>query len=153
MSLMASRSKNVLARDTYLAVMRAHESLSTGATSLFKEHGLTQATYNALRILRGAGADGLPCNVVGERLVNRVPDVTRLLDRMERDGLVLRERSTEDRRVVLAFLTKERRKRVDVLDEPVLALHAAQFKDVAARDLEALESALLALASSTRAAD
>lgn len=142
---MASRTKNLVARDTYLALMRAHERLTAGTAALFKGHGLTQATYNVLRILRGAGDTGLPCNAVGERLVNRVPDVTRLLDRMERDGLVRRERSASDRRVVLAFLTPEGKTRVDALDDPVMALHGAQFDAFTARELEALEAALARL--------
>lgn len=143
---MATRPKPVLARDVYLAVMRAHERLSGGAAALFKEHGLTQAHFNVLRILRGGPAEGLPCQIVGQRLVNRVPDVTRLLDRMEDAGLVTRSRCTEDRRVVRAALTAEGRKRVDTLDDPVLELHAEQCADLRAGDLEALEGLLERLA-------
>ncbi|MEM6673978.1 MAG: MarR family transcriptional regulator [Planctomycetota bacterium] len=139
---MARRSKAQLAPDAYLTLVRAHERLAGGMHSLFKQHGLTQATYNVLRILRGAGPEGLPCSSVGDRLVTRVPDVTRLLDRMERDGLVRRERSSEDRRVVLAFLSDEGRARVDSLDEPVLAAHLAQFEGFTTAELESLISAL-----------
>jgi DNA-binding MarR family transcriptional regulator len=150
---MAPRTKNLLARDTYIAVMRVHERLAAQSSALFKRHGLTLATYNVLRILRGAGTDGLPCNAVGERLVNRVPDVTRLLDRMERDGLVLRERGTQDRRVVRAFLTEEGHTRVDSLDQPVLDLHAMQFEDFGMRDLTALKTALQRLIATPLATD
>ena len=78
--------------------------------------------------------------------MNRVPDVTRLLDRMEDAGLVTRSRCTEDRRVVRAALTAEGRKRVDTLDDPVLELHAEQCADLRAGDLEALEDLLERLA-------
>jgi Transcriptional regulators len=144
-------SKTVLARDTYLALVRAQDRLVGQAAALVKERGLTIATYNALRILRGAGAAGLACGEIGERLIHRVPDVTRLLDRMERDGLVRRSRSSDDRRVVLTQLTPKGRAAVDALDEPVMELHARQFADLSVRELEALEAALGRLAEAAPA--
>lgn len=143
---MATRSKTVLARDTYLALVRAQDHLASQAAALLKRHELTTATYNVLRILRGAGGDGLSCTEVGERLIHRVPDVTRLLDRMERDGWVRRERANDDRRVVRTLITPAGRKAVYALDEPVMELHAAQFAGLAAREIEALEAALEHLA-------
>lgn len=148
---MASRSKTVLARDTYLALVRAQDRLVGQAAALVKGSGLTIATYNVLRILRGAGHDGLACGEIGERLIHRVPDVTRLLDRMERDGLVRRSRSSDDRRVVLTQLTPKGRTAVDALDEPVMALHAQQFAGLSVRELEALEAALERLAEAAPA--
>ncbi len=145
---MGTRSKDILARDTYLALVQAHEALLARAAALFKGHGLTAAQFNVLRILRGAGKEGLPCQSIGDRLVTRVPDVTRLLDRMERDGLVVRERSEEDRRVVRARLVPEGRARVDALDEPVLELHRDQFKSMTRSDLEVLEAQLLSFRDS-----
>lgn len=143
---MPARNKKALARDTYIALMRSHDALSSEFTELFKQHGLTQAWFNVLRILRGAGDEGMPCQVVGSRLIQRVPDVTRLLDRMEREGLIVRERSSEDRRVVLARLTSEGRRRVDALDAPTLDLHGKQFAALDRASLEALEADLLRLA-------
>ena len=70
-----------------------------------KPHGLSPTQYNALRILRGAGVDGLPCTEVGARMISRDPDITRLVDRLEKRGLVTRGRGTEDRRVVRARIT------------------------------------------------
>lgn len=139
---MAARPKPVLARDVYLSVMRAHERLSSRVATLLKEHGLSQPQYNVLRILRGAPKEGLPSQMVGQRLVNRVPDVSRLLDRMEDAGLVARVRSTEDRRVVRATLTAEGRRRVNTLDDPVLELHASQASGLKASELETLEALL-----------
>jgi DNA-binding MarR family transcriptional regulator len=144
--VMATRSKTVLARDTYLALVRAQDRLASQAADLLKQHGLTTATYNVLRILRGAGGAALSCSEVGERLIHRVPDVTRLLDRMERDGWVRRERASDDRRVVRTQITAAGRKAVDALDGPVLELHAQQFAGLAVREIEALEAALEHLA-------
>ena len=143
---MPQRSKPTLARDVYLAIMRAHERLSGDSAALFKASGLSQPQFNVLRILRGGPKDGLPCQMVGQRLVNRVPDVTRLLYRMEAAGLVSRSRCTEDRRVVRATLTAEGRRRVDALDDPVLELHAAQATGLRASELETLEGLLERLA-------
>ena len=144
---MGVRSKDLLARDTFLALCRAHEALQVGGAELFKAHGLTAVQFNVLRILRGGDRDGLACQTIGERLVTRVPDVTRILDRMERDGLLTRERSAVDRRVVLVRISDAGLRLVDQLDEPVMALHRAQFQSLARGELEALESALLTLAS------
>lgn len=149
---MPPRAKTVLARDTYLALVRAQDRLAAQAMGLVKGRGLTLATYNVLRILRGAGGEGLACGEIGERLIHRVPDVTRMLDRMERDGLVRRARSSEDRRVVRTQLTAKGRAAVDALDEPVAALHAEQFAGFSVREIEALEVALERLAADAPAA-
>lgn len=146
---MGKRPRDIVARDTFLSLVRAHERLQAEASDLFKGHGLTQAQFNVLRILRGAGDEGLPCQAIGDRLVTRVPDVTRLLDRMERDGLVLRTRSAEDRRVVIATLTALGTAKVGDLDDPVLELHRHQFRGLSAADNEALERLLLKVLESS----
>lgn len=148
---MKARAKDELSRDVYLALIRASEIHAGKMTEFFKGHGLTQTQYNVLRILRGAGQDGLPCQMIGERLINRVPDVTRLLDRMEREGLVRRERSTEDRRVVLAYLETKGSSLVNSLDDPVLTFHRDQFRGLTRDELAALESHLSSLASAPSA--
>jgi len=139
---MLGRARSIKARDAYLAVVRAHEALLVAAAALFREHGLTQAQYNVLRILRGGGEDGLPSQEVGRRLITRVPDVTRMLDRMEAAGWIVRRRSDSDRRVVLARLTDDGRALVDRLDQPVLDLHERQFDGFEDDELEALEGLL-----------
>ncbi|MBD0319568.1 MAG: MarR family transcriptional regulator [Gemmatimonadetes bacterium] len=92
-------------------------------SELLKEHDLTSTQYNVLRILRGAGRAGLTAGEIGERLITRDPDVTRLLDRMERRGLVERWRCTEDRRVVWTRITADGLAAVGALDAPVDELH------------------------------
>ena len=143
-----SPSRAVAARDAYLELMRVHEALRKGSDALFKAHGLTQAQFNVLRILRGAPEEGLPTAEVGARLVNRLPDVTRLVDRMEASGLVQRRRSTEDRRVVIVTLTAGGKALVDSLDDPVLELHLGQFAGLSGAKLEALLALLQELRAS-----
>lgn len=88
-----------------------------------KAHGLSPAQYNILRILRGQPDGSLPCRQIGLRMVTREPDVTRLLDRLEKDGLVARERSDADRRVVRISITATGRSLLAGLDEPMRAIH------------------------------
>jgi len=142
---MPARSKDVEAEDAYLNLLRAHEHLMAGAAALFRERGLTHAQYNVLRILRGAPGRAGSCQYIGERLVTRVPDVTRLLDRMEAADLVTRQRSAEDRRVVLVRPTRAGLRLCDDLDEPVRDLHRAQFAHLSARTLAGLNATLLEL--------
>lgn len=131
-----------LARDVYLNLVRAHEKLYAEFSALFKAHGLTQAQFNVLRILRGGPREGASCHYVGERLLNPVPDVTRLIDRMESAGLVIRTRCREDRRVVRVRLTAEGRKRCDRLSGPVLDLHCHQIAHLSPRKVAALNRGL-----------
>jgi len=144
----ASPTKKQLAsRSMFLELLKTHDALQSEFAALFKEHGLTLAQFNVLRILRGAGPQGLACQAIGDRLINRLPDVTRLLDRMEAAKLVSRERNAGDRRVVIVKLTADGRRRVDALDEPVLTLHERQVEHMPAREIEQLATALERLRS------
>ena len=105
-----------------LNIVRTADLLSRSFALTFKAHGLTQTQYNVLRILRGAGSEGLPSGEVASRMVTREPDITRLLDRMEERGWVHRRKDPEDRRVMRAYLTLAGRELVDRLDAPVDAL-------------------------------
>ena len=92
-------------QEAVLSIKRTAALLDLRVAELLRPYGVTPTQYNVLRILRGAGADGLPrCEVQG-RLVAPVADTTRLLDRLERMGLVSRARNTEDRRVVTSKIT------------------------------------------------
>jgi DNA-binding MarR family transcriptional regulator len=112
-------------------------------------HGLSMTQYNVLRILRGAGKAGLCRNDIGDRLIARMPDVTRLLDRMESAGLVSRIRSMEDRRLVNTTLTPKGRSIVDDLDAQVAEAQKAQLGHMTSEQLRTLVD-LLGLARSTR---
>jgi DNA-binding MarR family transcriptional regulator len=105
--------------EAFLALQRTADQLQWRAAEMLRPHGLSPTQYNALRILRGAGAEGLACSEIGERMVNRDPDITRLLDRLEKRGLVTRSRCQKDRRVVTATLTPQGRKLLGTLDRPV----------------------------------
>lgn len=120
----------------FLNLLRTADQLLQGEVALLRAHDLSFAQYNVLRILRGAGSTGLTCAEISERLVNRDPDVTRLLDRLESRGLVRRSRDPRDRRVVLSNLTREGSALVGELDAPIVALHVRQFAHV---DREALQ--------------
>ncbi|MHB1794067.1 MAG: MarR family winged helix-turn-helix transcriptional regulator [Acidobacteriaceae bacterium] len=91
--------------EAFLNLVRTAEQLQHALRMKLKPHRITETQYNSLRILRGAGPHGLTCAEIGERLVSRDPDITRLLGRLEREGLVRRERGAKDRRVVLTKIT------------------------------------------------
>ena len=125
-------------QEVYLAVMRTASVLGVAFDRFLKGHGLSQGGYNVLRILRGAGAQGCLCNQIGEHLAAHVPDVTRLVSRLERAGLCVRVRSEQDRRGVCVRLTPAGDALLARLDEPMLNLHREQL-----RTLKAGESAEL----------
>lgn len=112
-----------LRQEAQLNVVRTAAVLTDAFEQLLRPYGITATQFNVLRILRGAGGDGLCRNDLRDRLLTRMPDVTRLLDRMADAGLVERERGTEDRRLVTTRLTAEGRRLVDELDAVVVAEH------------------------------
>lgn len=112
----------------FLTVLKAADFLSQEAEQFLKAHGLTGAQYNVLRILRGAEPDGLACREISERMISHDPDMTRLLDRMEKRGLITRERGKDDRRVVRTRITPPGLELLKKLDDPVRSLHREQFQ-------------------------
>ncbi len=109
-------------QEALLNLWRTGDRLQIRFVRLFRDHGLTPAQYNVLRILRGEGAP-LPCLEVAARLVTEVPGITGLIDRLERAGLVVRSRTEADRRVVLVDITAEGRAVLARLDGPVAEMH------------------------------
>jgi DNA-binding MarR family transcriptional regulator len=105
---------------------------------VLKTYGITTTQFNVLRILRGAGEKGLCRGEVMERMITKVPDATRLLDRLEAAGLITRCRDASDRRFVTTTITKAGLKMLDELDEPVLALHRQQFGALSSEELRTL---------------
>ncbi|GDY12182.1 MarR family transcriptional regulator [Planctomycetota bacterium] len=110
-----------------LNLVRTSEALRRGVHELLKPQALTEAAYNVLRILRGAGEQGRTCGEIAARLVVHDPDVTRLLDRLEQRELVVRDRSATDRRVVVARLTEAGRALCTALEVPLDDLHRRQL--------------------------
>jgi DNA-binding MarR family transcriptional regulator len=127
----------------FVAIVKAADSLSREAEQLIKTAGLTGAQYNVLRILRGAEPDGLLCRGIGERMISRDPDVTRLLDRMESHKLIARERQNEDRRVIKTRITTEGLKLLKKLDRPVHELHKGQFRHMSQAHVKQLTELLI----------
>ena len=109
-------------QEATLSIARTADRFGICFARLFREYGLTPSQYNVLRILRGAGPEGLICREIGERMIARDPDVTKLLDRLEARGLVSRERQEKDRRVIVARVTPEGLNLVAEIDSPVLKL-------------------------------
>jgi DNA-binding MarR family transcriptional regulator len=136
--------------EAFLNLVRTSDQLQSDFSELFRPHGLTMQQYNVLRILRGAGSEGLPCLEIGRRMVTRVPDVTRLIHRMEKAGLVHRERSEEDRRVVRVLVTREGRRLADRLEAPSAARHREQLGHLSARELATLNRLLEKAREATR---
>lgn len=127
-----------LEEEVFLSVLRTGETLLHPVAALFREKELSNAQYNVLRILRGAGRQGLSCNEIVERMVTRDPDMTRLLDGLQRRELVTRERSEIDRRVVLARISRKGEKVLAALDRPLARLHLEQLGHLGKKDLRRL---------------
>jgi DNA-binding MarR family transcriptional regulator len=121
-----------------VALLRAADSLGQEAEQMLKAAGLSGAQYNVLRILRGAEPAGLACRGIGDRMISHDPDMTRLLDRMEKRGLITRERQTDDRRVVKTRITPQGLSLLKTLDQPVHDLHKHQFRHIPASRLKSL---------------
>jgi DNA-binding MarR family transcriptional regulator len=113
--------------NAYLALQQTADALARGFAALFKTVDLSPTQYNVLRILRGAGPEGAACREIGERMITRDPDITRLLDRLDKRGLVRRVREEADRRVVRVTITHEGLDLLAELDGPVEALHHQQL--------------------------
>lgn len=133
-----SKPFSSLEEEAFLNLARTASALGDGLELLLKEFGISAAQYNVLRILRGAGQAGLCRNEIRDRLVARMPDVTRLLDRLESLGLVRRMRDTEDRRQVGTFLTIAGDKLLTTLDEPITNAHRKQLRHLTADELRTL---------------
>jgi DNA-binding MarR family transcriptional regulator len=126
----------------FVALLIAADRLSQQAEQLMKEHSLTGTQYNVLRILRGAEPAGLPCKGISDRMISHDPDMTRLLDRMEKRGLITRERQVNDRRVVRTRITAAGLDILKKLDAPVQELHRRQFRTLVPARLKNLAAAL-----------
>ena len=126
-----------LEQEAYLNLLRTNDRVQIQFERLFRDHGLTHSQYNILRILRGEGRP-LPILEVASRTIAVVPGITGLIDRLERAGLVRRERSAEDRRVIFVAITDGGRRLVGELDRPLAALHRRLFGHLSPAELKEL---------------
>jgi DNA-binding MarR family transcriptional regulator len=126
----------------FIALQRAADKLAMQAEQLLKSNGLTGAQYNVLRILRGAEPQGLACSSIAERMISHDPDMTRLLDRMEKRNLITRRRQSDDRRVVKTRITSSGLELLKRLDPTIRELHKRQFAHIPAARVKTLADLL-----------
>jgi DNA-binding MarR family transcriptional regulator len=128
---------------TFLDLLRTTDMLSRGLVRVLKSANLSSTQYNVLRILRGA-PDGLVCGEIADRMITRDPDITRLLDRLEKRGLISRCREAGDRRTVMARITPDGLDLLARLDQPVQAAHRQQLGHLGRERLRILTELLRA---------
>ncbi len=127
----------------FLDLLGTCDLLSRGPAQFLKSEDLSPTQYNVLRILRGAPA-GLPCGEIANRMITRDPDITRLLDRLEKRQLISRCRETKDRRMVVARITPQGLKLLARLDEPIQEMHRKQLGHLGPARLNKLQDLLVA---------
>jgi MarR family transcriptional regulator, organic hydroperoxide resistance regulator len=125
-----------------VGLLRTADTIRRYVSSVVEPHGVTIQQYNVLRILRGAGPNGLPTLSVGERMVEHTPGITRLIDRLESKKLVRRERCMTDRRRILCHITESGMALLSKLDEPVKRADEAAVRGVQSAQLPLLISLL-----------
>ena len=128
--------------EAYLNLVRSATALMRREAELLQTHDLTPAQFNVLRILRGAGRDGLICREIAERMLTWDPDVTKLLDRLEARGLVTRERQPHDRRAIVARVMPKGLSMLEKVDKPMLDMVRGLLGHLGEKKLKTL-SALL----------
>ncbi len=133
-----SRPFRSLEQEAFLNLQRTADALMAEIAGVLKPLELSPTQYNVLRILRGAGDGGLPCGRVADRMITREPDMTRLLDRLEKRGLISRCRETSDRRVVCTRITGDGLKVLADLDEPITAANLRLLGHLGQEKLERL---------------
>lgn len=128
-------------QEAILNILRTSDQFQNRFGRLLREYDLTQSQYNVLRILRGEGKP-MPCLEISDRMIQVVPAMTGLLDRLEKQGLVQRERCTEDRRVVYVELTDAAQELLERMDNPVLELHKQLIGHLTQAELKELSRLL-----------
>jgi DNA-binding MarR family transcriptional regulator len=118
----SGRRSPVEEEEVFVALQRTADRLARNAEKVLKISDVSPTQYNVLRILRGS-PQGLPCSEIGKRMVTRDPDITRLLDRLEKRALVSRSREQKDRRLVVTRITPQGLRLLGDLDAPVAETH------------------------------
>ena len=140
----ATRSSvGYLEEAAYVDLLRTTDLLSRRLVPVMKAADLSSTQYNVLRILRGAGGE-LPCGEIASRMVTRDPDITRLLDRLEKRSLIARRREAKDRRTVLTRITPAGLDLLARLDKPVHEAHARHLGHLSRKHLRQLSELLRA---------
>jgi DNA-binding MarR family transcriptional regulator len=124
-------------QEAVLNLLRTNDQFQNRFGKLFRSFGVTASQYNVLRILRGEGKP-MPCLEIADRMVQVVPAITGLIDRLESASLVVRHRCEQDRRVVYIALTDKARALLEKMDDPVLDLHKQLVGHLSAKELKEL---------------
>jgi DNA-binding MarR family transcriptional regulator len=132
------RRFQTLADEAVVSLLVAAEQLDQAVAPIWERHGVTADQYNVLRILRGVHPGGHPRNEVARRMIHRAPDVTRMLDRLVRQGLVARVRNADDRRESIATITKAGLALLNRIDPDVHAVQKAVTAALSERELRQL---------------
>src|SRR5215467_5067347 len=132
-----SRQKAVL-----IAILQSADQLRRQGEALLAPHDVTLQQFNVLRILRGARPEGLCTLTIAERMIEKTPGITRLIDRLEKKGLVHRVRSEEDRRQVWCRITPAGERVVAKLDDPVESFDRAAVRELSAAEQDQLTTLL-----------
>jgi len=129
-------------RAAYFSLITAADILGGEFARLFRAHGITATVFNAMRILAQGPEEGQRIGEIGDQLIQRVPDITRLIDRMERDGYVRRQRDSQDRRAVTIKLTPAGKRKCEGLYPAVTKAHRSQLKHMSTQELVQLTKLL-----------
>jgi MarR family transcriptional regulator, organic hydroperoxide resistance regulator len=144
------------AEEVVVSILRTSAVVQRHLAQVVEAHGITIQQYNVLRILRGAGAAGLPTLAIRDRMVEEAAGITRLLDKLESAGHVVRERSTPDRRQVLCHITPKGDALISTLDGPMDAANqrsGSNLDDTERQQLVELLGAVRAAFNSARTAE
>ena len=131
-------------QEAFLNLWRTYDALRAVEDELFARHDLTAQQYNALRLLRARHPEPVPTLAIAAKLISRAPDITRLVDRLEARGLVVRERPADNRRVVQVGITPAGLALLKALDGPVRDCHARQLGHLRRDELRTLTALLRA---------
>jgi DNA-binding MarR family transcriptional regulator len=142
----ASKKRNAgkipLDQQVFVDLVKTESQKMAELAALLKKYDLSEPQYNVLRILRGSGSEGLPCRQIAGRMLTRLPDITRLVDRLETGGSAKRIRSEQDRRIIRVRITAKGLRLLARLDAPVADLHRLQFSHMSRTDLRRLRDLL-----------
>jgi DNA-binding MarR family transcriptional regulator len=133
----------VLEQEVYLNLVRTHAVLANQVAELFKQHHLSQPLYNVLKVVARVGESGMPSQSIAQYMVARDPDITRLVDRLEKDLLIERERDERDRRIVLVRVTQLGLDTIQELDPLIWELHRQQLGHLNGEKLKLLNQLLV----------
>jgi DNA-binding MarR family transcriptional regulator len=127
----------------YDTLSQTHDILGAAFNQMFQGYDLTHTQFMVMKVIQAAGIDGIATQKIGQRILTRVPDVTRILDRLVRNGLVQRIRSEQDKRVLFVSLTNEGKTIMDELVEPVNELRSSLFAHMSVAKQTQLNALLL----------